>query len=183
MTLERQLPLSLCVWGWSLSCVQLYDPMDCSQPGSSVQGILQARVLEWVALSLGLYYMLTCTVVCHNYRWHKSQNFQSCITELMRYMLSCWFQETVCRKQCYWICLYVTLMDLCDSGFYVLERSVAQTEFPQIMANANSFFSTREWDISQGDSWEHPQYQTLSIYGFLALVLRCSSIRSPHSFL
>ena len=38
----------------SLSCVQLCDPMDCSPPGSSVQGILQARVLEWVAISLSI---------------------------------------------------------------------------------------------------------------------------------
>ena len=34
-----------------LSCVRLYDPMDCSLPGSSVHGILQARILEWVAVS------------------------------------------------------------------------------------------------------------------------------------
>ena len=27
------------------------DPMDCSLPGSSVHGILQARILEWVAIS------------------------------------------------------------------------------------------------------------------------------------
>ena len=27
------------------------DPMDCSSPGSSVRGIFQARVLEWVAVS------------------------------------------------------------------------------------------------------------------------------------
>ena len=27
------------------------DPMDCSLPGSSVHGILQARILEWVAMS------------------------------------------------------------------------------------------------------------------------------------
>ena len=32
--------------------VRLCDPMDDSPPGSSVQGILQARVLEWVAISL-----------------------------------------------------------------------------------------------------------------------------------
>ena len=31
---------------WTLS-----DPMDCSLPGSSVHGILQARVLEWVAIA------------------------------------------------------------------------------------------------------------------------------------
>ena len=28
----------------------LWDPMDCSPPGSSVLGILQARILEWVAM-------------------------------------------------------------------------------------------------------------------------------------
>ena len=34
-----------------LSCVRLCDPMDCSLPGSSVHGILQVRILEWVAIS------------------------------------------------------------------------------------------------------------------------------------
>ena len=29
----------------------LYDPVDCSPPGSSALGILQARILEWVAMS------------------------------------------------------------------------------------------------------------------------------------
>ena len=32
------------------SCLTLCDPMDCSPPGSSVFGILQARMLEWVAI-------------------------------------------------------------------------------------------------------------------------------------
>ena len=32
------------------SCLTLCDPMDCSPPGSSVLGISQARILEWVAL-------------------------------------------------------------------------------------------------------------------------------------
>ena len=34
----------------SISCVQLCDPVDYSPPGSSVQGILQARILEWVVI-------------------------------------------------------------------------------------------------------------------------------------
>ena len=34
----------------ALSCLILCDPMDCSPPGSSVPGILQARILEWVAM-------------------------------------------------------------------------------------------------------------------------------------
>ena len=33
------------------SCPTLCDPADCSPPGSSVHGILQARILEWVAIS------------------------------------------------------------------------------------------------------------------------------------
>ena len=32
-------------------CLTLCDPMDCSLPGSSVLGILQARTLAWVAIS------------------------------------------------------------------------------------------------------------------------------------
>ena len=32
------------------SCTTLCDPLDCSPPGSSVHGILQARILEWVAM-------------------------------------------------------------------------------------------------------------------------------------
>ena len=33
------------------SCQALCDPMDGSPPGSSVHGILQVRILEWVAIS------------------------------------------------------------------------------------------------------------------------------------
>ena len=33
------------------SCLTLCDPMDCSLPGSSVHGIFQAIVLEWIAIS------------------------------------------------------------------------------------------------------------------------------------
>ena len=33
------------------SCLTLCDPRDCSLPGFSVHGILQARILEWVAIS------------------------------------------------------------------------------------------------------------------------------------
>jgi len=33
------------------SCLTLSDPMDYSLPGSSIHGIFQARVLEWVAIA------------------------------------------------------------------------------------------------------------------------------------
>ena len=39
-------------WKWSHSVVStLCNTVDCSPPGSSVHGILQARILEWVAIS------------------------------------------------------------------------------------------------------------------------------------
>ena len=41
----------MCVCLPTQSCPILCDPMDCSPPGSSVHGIFQARILEWVAIS------------------------------------------------------------------------------------------------------------------------------------
>ena len=44
-------------YGWksesevAQSCLTLCDPMDCSLPGSTLHGILQAGILEWVAIS------------------------------------------------------------------------------------------------------------------------------------
>ena len=39
----------VCVWV-TQSCLTLCDPTDCSPPGFFVHGILQARILEWVAI-------------------------------------------------------------------------------------------------------------------------------------
>ena len=36
-------------------CLTLSDPMDYSLPGSSVLGILQARILEWITISFSRY--------------------------------------------------------------------------------------------------------------------------------
>ena len=56
-------------------CLTLSDPMDCSLPGSSIHGIFQARVLEWVAIAFSDYilefaqihilriHILTCIVL------------------------------------------------------------------------------------------------------------------------
>ena len=51
MCVEKNFFLLLCVHAKLLqSCLTLWDPMDCSLPGSSVCGILQTRILEWVAM-------------------------------------------------------------------------------------------------------------------------------------
>ena len=41
-------------WNWSCSVMSIswtWDPMDCSLPGSSIHGIFQSRILEWVDVS------------------------------------------------------------------------------------------------------------------------------------
>ena len=45
-TTPKRKPLCVC----TQSCPTLCNPMDCSPPGPSVHGILQTRVLEWVAM-------------------------------------------------------------------------------------------------------------------------------------
>ena len=46
------------------SCPTLCNPMDCSLPGFSVHGILQARTLEWVAIFFSNVWKWSHSVVC-----------------------------------------------------------------------------------------------------------------------
>ena len=48
------------------SCPTLCDLMDSSQPGSSVHGIFQARVLEWVAISFPMQ-VIFLAFLTHNF--------------------------------------------------------------------------------------------------------------------
>ena len=47
------------------SCPSLSDPMDCSLPGSSVHGVLQARALEWVAIAFSLLLLRKAIFLIH----------------------------------------------------------------------------------------------------------------------
>ena len=51
------------------SCLTLCDPMDCSLPGSSVHGILQARILGWIAIFFS-----------RGSSWFKDQTQVSCMS-------------------------------------------------------------------------------------------------------
>ena len=42
---------NVCVWSVTGLCLTLRDSRDCSLPGSSVHGVFQARIMEWVAIS------------------------------------------------------------------------------------------------------------------------------------
>ena len=67
------------------SCLALRDPMDCSLPGSSVHGIFQARILEWVAIAFSEFDISQSNfkVLCISFqlRYHTT-NFSHCLTKL-----------------------------------------------------------------------------------------------------
>ena len=72
------------------SCSTLCNPMDCSLPGSSVQGIFQARILEWLAMpsSRGIFPSRDCTHI----------SYISCTTsttwEMLKYIFICIYTHT-----------------------------------------------------------------------------------------
>ena len=55
-------------------CLTLCDPVDCSLPGSSIHGILQARILKWVAISFSKGIFLTqrsSPGLPHSWKYHR----------------------------------------------------------------------------------------------------------------
>ena len=56
------------------SCLTLFDPRDYSPPGSSVHGILQARILEWVVISFS-----------RGSSWPRDRTWVSCIGRWIHY--------------------------------------------------------------------------------------------------
>ena len=68
-------PCIVCVW---LSC----DPMDCNSAGSSVHGIFQARVLEWIGISysIDMPYCFKWQNILPCFLYQFSSMAQSCLT-------------------------------------------------------------------------------------------------------
>ena len=108
------------------SCLTLEIPRDCSPPGSSVRGILQARILEWVAISfskgaspLRNWTRVSCTTgrLFPNWAmrasfllagktwgpyWRARKVWETCekITRIKCYVLTTYYELEVCH----WIC-------------------------------------------------------------------------------
>ena len=59
----------VCVCVCAQSCLTLCDSMDCSLTGSSVRGIFQVRILEWVAISYS-----------RGYSWPRDQTCVPCVS-------------------------------------------------------------------------------------------------------
>ena len=64
-------------------CPTLSHPMDCSLPGSSVHGILQARVLEWGAIA----FSVSTVLALSNPEFVSSDDVDSIILEWFLYNL------------------------------------------------------------------------------------------------
>ena len=62
-----KIPLSVYVLV-AQSCLTLCDPMDCSQPSSSIHGVLQARILKWVTI-----------LFSRGFSWPRDRTQVSCI--------------------------------------------------------------------------------------------------------
>ena len=69
----------VCVCMCTQSCPTLYDPMDCNPPGSSVHGIFQARIPEWVAISFS-----------RRSSWFRNRTRVSCVSCIGRQILYHW---------------------------------------------------------------------------------------------
>ena len=70
---------SMCVQSLSHACLTLFDSVDCSPPDSCVNGILQARILEWVAISFS-----------RGFSWLRDQTHISCVSCIGRWILYHW---------------------------------------------------------------------------------------------
>ena len=81
-------------WRVCSACLTLCDPVDCSPPGSSVHGILQATALEWVAVHFS-----------RGSPWPRDQTCVSCVFCIGRWILyhyATWeVQPLTCRMWCY----------------------------------------------------------------------------------
>ena len=62
----------LCACSVAQSCLTLCDPMKCSPPGSAILGVLQERILEWVAISFSWPRDQTC-VSCISFRFFTTE--------------------------------------------------------------------------------------------------------------
>ena len=138
-------------------CPTFSDPMDCSLPGSSVHGILQARVLEWGAIAF--------SEECSNYHTiplisHASkgmlkifQSQASAICEPWTSRCSCWFskRQRNQRSNCQ------HLLDHQESSRKTSISALLTMPKPLtvwITINCGKFWKRWEYQITWSASWE-----------------------------
>ena len=118
--MENQMHFSKCVCSDPKLCPILCDPIDCSPPGSSVHGIFQARILEWVAISYS-----------RGSSQPRDWTHGSCSSRRIFFFLTTWATGETALNE--WSCLTgVKLVHLCR--YPRLLTSLFQTGGPKVAA-------------------------------------------------
>ena len=117
-------------------CLTLCDSMDCSSSGSSVRGILQARILEWVAVpfSRGFFRPRDWTWVSHiagrfftfwttRIRVGQRMHRRWVVSSASSLLPSPWLLNAVCDRQGWW------LGNLYLQGFQVSKQAIPRVHF------------------------------------------------------
>ena len=94
----------------SLSHVWHCDPMDCSPPSSSVHGIIQAIILEWIAIFFS-----------RGSSWPRDQTRVSCIGRQILYHCATW--EVLCSKGPKYWDIVSSVAQSCPTLCYPMNRS------------------------------------------------------------
>ena len=124
------------------SCPTLCNPTDCGPPGFSVHGILQARILEWVAIPFSRRIfptqgwnpgLLHCRRILYQLRHQGSRSCTWCPIDLTHFI-----RETPS--------LHFFLVTNCDSGLTVvsLRRSPRIKQLAFSRTNSASFYSVSQ---------------------------------------
>ena len=148
--------VNVCVCVCMLSCVWLCDPMDCGLLASSVHGIFQARILEWVAISYST-----------GSSWPKDWTHIYYVSSIGRWIL---FRSTVC------------LLMLCLLDLSVTERMLLK--FPTIIMNLSIFLSQfYEFFFIYFDALLDVYTLWLAIWGQVDPLSSCNSIFILNNFI
>ena len=100
-----------------LSHVQLLPAPGCSPPGSSSPGILQARILEWVAISC-----------CRGNSWLRDQTWVSLVSCIGRWILfhcATWEAQVLLNTlQLFLLKIFLTILDICIFPTYLFSYKI-----------------------------------------------------------
>ena len=115
----------VCVWVAQL-CLTLCDRMDCSPPGPSIRGILQARILEWVAVPFP-----------RGSSWPRDRIWACIWTKIIIYSKRCTFPQVSC---------------IAGRFFTTWLTRKAQNDH-RILNNQNNLMKLSEWNWLRWSVW------------------------------
>ena len=121
------------------SCLALWDPIDCSPPGSSVQGVIHARTLEWVAISFS-----------KGSSQSRDWTHVSCIGRRILYHSATWEAYTT-TKRCYLSCCPSTVKMLKASH---QQHSVIITILEEDLTGNSMTDRQTDWSVKR-QKWRH----------------------------